>query len=155
MLNGGQRLGDDDYYDLSFSGLKTGVMLAVRQAEAAGTLESDRAHIARGFQDALIDTLAEKTVRAAVAHGRLRMVLGGGVSCNRALVERVRERARAVCGAAATVHAPGPRLATDNAAMIARAALFRLGRGEQSGPDLNAYASLDLPGLISPEATHA
>jgi N6-L-threonylcarbamoyladenine synthase len=46
------------------------------------------------------------------------------------------------------VHAPGPRLATDNAAMIARAALFRLARGERSGPDLNAYASQPLPGLI-------
>ena len=155
MLNGGQRPGDDDYYDLSFSGLKTAVLLTVRKAEAAGTLDADRAHIARGFQDALVDTLAEKAVRAAVAHGRLRIVLGGGVSCNRALVERVRERARAVCGPAATVHAPGPRLATDNAAMIARAALFRLARGERSGADLNAYATLDLPGLISPAAASA
>ena len=56
-------------------------------------------------------------------------------------------------GGGAAVYAPGPRLATDNAAMIARAALFRLARGERSGPDLNAYASRPLPGLIPAGAT--
>lgn len=44
----------------------------------------------------------------------------------------------------ATVYAPTPRLATDNAAMIARAGLFRAERGEWSGWDLNAYATLKL-----------
>ena len=76
MLNAGQRPGDDDYYDLSFSGLKTGVLHAVRDAEARGTIDAERPDIARGFQDALIDTLAEKAVRAAEAHGRTRIVLG-------------------------------------------------------------------------------
>ncbi|HVZ49269.1 MAG TPA: tRNA (adenosine(37)-N6)-threonylcarbamoyltransferase complex transferase subunit TsaD [Gemmatimonadaceae bacterium] len=148
MLNGGQAAGDDDFYDFSFSGLKTAVLHAVRAAESAGTLAVARAHIARGFQDALVDALVEKTVRGAVAHGRGRIVLGGGVACNRALVARMRERAVERLGAAASVHAPGPRLATDNAAMIARAALFRLARGERSAPDLNAYASLPLPGMV-------
>jgi N6-L-threonylcarbamoyladenine synthase len=49
----------------------------------------------------------------------------------------------------ATVYAPSARLATDNAAMIARAGLFHHERGFRSGPDLNAYASLQLPGLIA------
>ena len=93
MLNAGQRPGDDDYYDLSFSGLKTGVLHAVRDAEARGTIDAERPDIARGFQDALIDTLAEKAVRAAEAHGRTRIVLGGGVACNRALVGAIRGRA--------------------------------------------------------------
>ena len=63
MLNGGQKPGDDDYYDLSFSGLKTAVLRAVRAAEAGGTLDAERPHLARGFQDALVTTLAEKTAQ--------------------------------------------------------------------------------------------
>ena len=144
MLNGGQKPGDDDYYDLSFSGLKTAVLRAVRAAEAAGTLDADRPHLARGFQDALVTTLAEKTARAARAFGRTRVVLGGGVACNRALQEGVQ---RAIASTGGRVFAPTPKLATDNAAMIARAGLWRLEQGERSGPDLNAYASLPIPGL--------
>ncbi|MFI5311724.1 MAG: tRNA (adenosine(37)-N6)-threonylcarbamoyltransferase complex transferase subunit TsaD, partial [Gemmatimonadales bacterium] len=87
--------------------------------------------------------------RAALACGRRRIVLGGGVACNAALVKAVSERARAVIGPDVRVHAPSPRLATDNAAMIARAALFRLERGERSGLGLSAFATLPLPGLVA------
>ena len=123
---------DQHYYDVSFSGLKTAVRLALGEHRPAD--------LARGFQDALIDTLVEKTVRAARAYNRDRVVLGGGVACNRALVAAMRERLP-------TVFAPSPRLATDNAAMIARAGAFRFERGETAGPDVNAYATLPLPGL--------
>jgi N6-L-threonylcarbamoyladenine synthase len=144
MLHGGQRAGDADYYDVSFSGLKTAVLHAVRDAESRGALDEERPHLARAFQDALVETLAAKTARAAMAHGRTRVVLGGGVACNAALVSAVRERVRAQIGRDATVFAPGPRLATDNAAMIARAALFHLGRGEHSELSLNAFSSMPL-----------
>ncbi len=144
MLHGGQKPGDDDYYDLSFSGLKTAVLRTVRAAEADGTIDAQRAHIARGFQDALIATLAEKSARAARAFGRTKVVLGGGVACNRALQEGT---LRAVSSFGGRVFAPTPKLATDNAAMIARAGLWRLEQGEHSGPDLNAYASRPIPGL--------
>jgi N6-L-threonylcarbamoyladenine synthase len=145
MLNGGQKPGDDDYYDVSFSGLKTAVLHAVRDAETRGVLADQRPHLARAFQDALIETLAAKTVRAARACGRSRVVLGGGVACNAALVRAVRDRVVAEVGHGGTVFAPSPRLATDNAAMIARAGLFHLARGERSGLALNAYSSLPLP----------
>jgi N6-L-threonylcarbamoyladenine synthase len=144
MLNGGQRPGDADYYDVSFSGLKTAVLHAVRDAEKHGTLGDERAHLARAFQDALVETLAVKTVRAAVQRRRTRVVLGGGVACNAALVSAVRERMRAEAGTGAAVFAPSARLATDNAAMIARAALFHLARGERSELTLNAYSSMPL-----------
>ena len=144
MLHGGQKPGDDDYYDLSFSGLKTAVLRAVRAAESRGTLADELPHLARGFQDALVATLAEKTARAARAFGRKRVVLGGGVACNHALQEGVQ---RAVSPFGGTVFSPSPKLATDNAAMIARAGLWRLEQGERSGPELNAYASLPIPGL--------
>jgi N6-L-threonylcarbamoyladenine synthase len=142
MLRRNQLPADADYYDFSFSGLKTAVLNAVRDAN----LDADAAPIARAFQDALIDTLVEKTARAAEQHGRQRIVLGGGVACNKTLVAAMRERADRM---GASVFAPSPRLATDNAAMIARAGLFHLERGERSTLDLNAYASQPLPGLVA------
>jgi N6-L-threonylcarbamoyladenine synthase len=123
---------DQHYYDVSFSGLKTAVRLALNDYAPAD--------LARGFQDALIDTLVEKTARAVKAYNRERVVLGGGVACNRALVAAMRARLP-------NVYAPSVRLATDNAAMIARAGAFRFERGETAGPEINAYATLPLPGL--------
>lgn len=147
MLRQNQRPGDPDYFDVSFSGIKTAVLHAVQHATSApdgSDRQQRRADIARGFQDAVIGTLVAKTVRAATAYDRTRIVLGGGVACNRALSAALTREA-ATFGAA--VFAPTPRLATDNAAMIARAGLFRLGRGETGTLDLNAYASAGLPGL--------
>jgi N6-L-threonylcarbamoyladenine synthase len=143
---------DEDYYDCSFSGLKTAVLHAVRASEKTGTLEQDKASIARGFQDAVIDTLVEKTYRAAKAHRRGRVVLGGGVACNGALQQAMRER---FAGRGGDVFAPSPRLATDNAAMIAAAGLFRAMQGERADPSLTAQASLPIPGLVSRSATHS
>ncbi|HEX8724089.1 MAG TPA: tRNA (adenosine(37)-N6)-threonylcarbamoyltransferase complex transferase subunit TsaD [Gemmatimonadaceae bacterium] len=141
MLRRNQRLGDADYYDVSFSGLKTAVLHAARGAAS----DHDRADIARAFQDALIETLVEKTARAVNAHGRTRVVLGGGVAGNRTLVAAMSAR---LAPAGVTVYAPGARLATDNAAMIARAGLFHFERGERAGLDLNAFATLPIPGLL-------
>jgi len=87
MLRRNQQPGDDDYYDVSFSGLKTAVLHAVHDSSA-----DDHAHIARGFHDALVETLVEKTARAVEQFGRHRVVLGGGVACNATLGERLRER---------------------------------------------------------------
>lgn len=141
MLRRDQKPGDADYYDVSFSGIKTAVLHAVR---GAADIELERAEIARGFQDAVIETLVEKTARAVTAFGRRRVVLGGGVACNRALVNAMIERLRP---SGVTIHAPSPRLATDNAAMIARAGIFRLQSGERAGLELSAFASMPLPGL--------
>lgn len=141
MLNAGQKPGDADYYDVSFSGLKTAVLLATQQA---ANLEAEKPHIARGFQDALVGTLVAKTIRATKAYGRKKIVLGGGVACNGALVAAMRDEAN---GLGAAVFAPTPRLATDNAAMIGAAGLFRLARGERSGAELNAFSALQMPGL--------
>lgn len=134
---------DPDYYQFSFSGLKTAVLNAVR---ASDDIERDKNDIARGFQDALIGSLVEKTFRAAKEFGRKRIVLGGGVACNTTLVEAMRQRAGEID---ARVFAPKPRLATDNAAMIARAGLFHFERGVRSGLDLNAFASQPIPGLVA------
>lgn len=149
MLNAGQKPGDADYYDVSFSGLKTAVLLATQQA---ADLEAERPHIARGFQDALVGTLVAKTIRAAKAHGRKKIVLGGGVACNAALVEAMRHEARKL---GAEVFAPTPRLATDNAAMIGAAGLFRLERGERSDAFLNAFSARAIPGLTGTDGVRS
>ncbi|HKW49478.1 MAG TPA: tRNA (adenosine(37)-N6)-threonylcarbamoyltransferase complex transferase subunit TsaD [Gemmatimonadaceae bacterium] len=145
MLRRDQRPGDADYYDVSFSGLKTAVLNAVRETTTTAALtQPSRAAIASAFQDALIETLVEKTARALRQFKRSRVVLGGGVAGNRTLVAAMRKRCAEL---GARVFAPSSRLATDNAAMIARAGLFHLERGERSALDLNAFASVDLPGL--------
>ena len=140
MLRRDQRIGDDDYYDVSFSGLKTATMLA---SKASPHLEVDAPHIARAFQDALIETLAEKVARAVRAGGSHRVILGGGVACNRALVSAI----EACVGADVAVFAPSPRIATDNAAMIARAGLFHAERGNWAPLSLAATASAPIPGM--------
>ena len=158
MLRRDQRPGDADYYDVSFSGLKTAVLRAVRDADASdgaagrsdtappgARTRASHAEIASAFQDALVETLVEKTARAVEQFRRERVVLGGGVAGNTRLVSAMRARAD---GLGARVFAPSTRLATDNAAMIARAGLFRLERGERAPLDLEAYASLPLPGLV-------
>jgi N6-L-threonylcarbamoyladenine synthase len=139
MLHRNTPMDDPSYFDVSFSGLKTAVLNAVRGSD---NIERDRADIARGFQDALVETLVEKTARAAAMYKRDRVVRGGGVACNKALTEAIRAR---MVGDV-QVYAPSPRLATDNAAMIARAGLFRYYEGERSSLDQAAFATAPLPG---------
>ena len=147
MLRRDQTPADPDYYDFSFSGIKTAILLETRELEKNGVLDDTaRADLARGFQDAVIGTLAEKTLRAVLQFSRNRIVLGGGVACNKALQKAVADLG---AKAGAEVFAPSPRLATDNAAMIARAGLFRFERGEVSDASLNAFATLPLPGTAA------
>src|SRR5687767_9535120 len=121
MLAGSQSRGDDDYYAFSFSGLKTSVLTRVRHLEGEGRLMAEVPNLAASFQAAVIDVLAEKTMRAVHEKECSRVVIGGGVAASRALRESLAER----LGPAGELYYPSPRLATDNAAMIARAAAFR------------------------------
>jgi len=132
-------------WNFSFSGLKTAVLRAVRQS---ADLDADRADLARGFQDAALEVLVEKTAAAAEELGYPLAMIGGGVACNRTLGTRLRER----LGPRVRLAVASPRLNTDNAAMIAAAGAWRLSRGERSGPGLEPYDSLPLPGLLPPAA---
>ncbi len=136
-------------YAFSFSGLKTAVLRAVRGPDPARPVdppsEAARAHLARGFQDAVIDVLTAKTAHAAEATGYATVVIGGGVACNRTLATRMAER----LAGRARVSVASPRLNTDNAAMIAAAGAWRLARGERSGWDLEPRDDLPLPGLTA------
>jgi N6-L-threonylcarbamoyladenine synthase len=143
MVRGGQTPADDDWYDFSFSGLKTAVVTLVRSLEPAGRIDGERPNVAAAFQEAAVDVLVTKTMRAVDHTGCRRVLLGGGVSANRAL----REEMAARLGPEGRVHFASPRLSLDNGAMVARAGLFRLGRGERAAPDASADAALPFPGL--------
>jgi N6-L-threonylcarbamoyladenine synthase len=146
MLRRNQQPGDPEYYDVSFSGLKTAVLHSVNErSHGRAITDDDRAELARAFQDALIATLVGKTERAVAAFNRRRVVIAGGVAANRALAAALRER---LASRGVSVIAPSARLSTDNAAMIARAGLYRLERGERSPLDLSAFAAAPLPGIL-------
>jgi N6-L-threonylcarbamoyladenine synthase len=144
MLAGNQEPQDDDYYAFSFSGLKTSVATRVRQLESEGRLQQEVANLAASFQAAVVDVLVGKTMRAVARKRCRRVVLGGGVAASRAL----REGLQAALGSTGELFFPSLRLATDNAAMIARAAAFRLEQGDVAGLDLTARADLPFPGLV-------
>ena len=114
--------------DFSFSGLKTQVMLAWRDSDRS---DATRADIARGFEDAVVDTLAIKCERALDAAGCDTLVVAGGVGANRRLRARLQDMAARRGGRACF---PRPALCTDNGAMIAFAGALRLEAGERA-PD--------------------
>ncbi|HWG67864.1 MAG TPA: tRNA (adenosine(37)-N6)-threonylcarbamoyltransferase complex transferase subunit TsaD [Steroidobacteraceae bacterium] len=124
--------------DFSFSGLKTAALVALR-----GRVVDDaiRADVARGFQEAVVETLAEKCRRALAATGHRRLVVAGGVGANRRLRERLAEVAR---GAGAELSFPRTEFCTDNGAMIALAGCMRLEAGMRQRRPMAARASWQL-----------
>jgi N6-L-threonylcarbamoyladenine synthase len=106
--------------EFSFSGLKTAALVALR---GRALDDQARADVACGFQEAVVDTLGEKSRRALRATGHRRLVVAGGVGANR----KLRERLAAVatdCGA--ELYFPRAEFCTDNGAMIALAGCLRL-----------------------------
>jgi N6-L-threonylcarbamoyladenine synthase len=127
--------------DFSFSGLKTAALVALRGRELT---EAARADVARGFEDAIIETLVEKTRRALAASGHRRLVVAGGVGANRRLRERLAE---VVAAAGAELYFPRAEFCTDNGAMIALAGCLRLSLGARQGLALEAKARWGLTDL--------
>ncbi|MBV8209408.1 MAG: tRNA (adenosine(37)-N6)-threonylcarbamoyltransferase complex transferase subunit TsaD [Burkholderiaceae bacterium] len=113
-----------DSLDFSFSGLKTAVRNAVRQA--TNLCDQVRADIALGFVEAAVDVLTAKSLKALRQCGSTRLVVSGGVSANSQLRERLLTEAERV---GAEVFFPPPALCTDNGAMIALAGWAALERG--------------------------
>ena len=149
MLKRNQRPGDPDFYDFSFSGLKTAVAGTVHDLRARGVLGEERPHVSAGFQAAAVDVLVQKTLRAVKETGCDRVLMGGGVSANALLRSRMAENL-APDGRAFYA---SPRLSLDNAAMVARAALFRWGRGDVADLHTTARADLPFPGLVRSDST--
>jgi N6-L-threonylcarbamoyladenine synthase len=124
-------------YDFSFSGLKTAVINYARKHPDFETND-----VVASFQEAVVDVLTTKLVAAADDAGARTLVIGGGVAANSRLRSRVADAAAA---SARRAFLPPPALCTDNGAMIAATAWWRL---EADGPtplDAGIAPSLALP----------
>jgi N6-L-threonylcarbamoyladenine synthase len=127
--------------DFSFSGLKTQVLLAWQASDRS---DQTRADIARGFEDAVVDTLAIKCSRALDAAGTRELVVAGGVGANRRLRERLQALAARDGG---RVSFPRPAFCTDNGAMIAFAGALRLAAGQHDDAAVTVFPRWDMAGL--------
>ncbi|PWT75725.1 MAG: tRNA (adenosine(37)-N6)-threonylcarbamoyltransferase complex transferase subunit TsaD [Chloroflexi bacterium] len=151
-------------YDFSFSGLKTAVLQFIEGAQKGGETEESAPasryarsaalqgdlsipRVAAAFQEAVVDVLSAKTVRAAEALQVREVVLAGGVAANLALRERL---GAALSAQNIPLRYPPVAFCTDNAAMIAAAAYFHRRLGEVSGHDLDVQPSLQLPFAVRP-----
>ncbi len=126
----------NDGLDFSFSGMKTSVVNHVRKHPDVAN-----ADVAASFQAAVVDVLVVKAMRAAAAVGARSVCLGGGVAANSLLRRRFAEAADEA-GLAALV--PDRHYCTDNAAMIAAAAHWRLLNDGPTSLDDGAYPTLRL-----------
>jgi N6-L-threonylcarbamoyladenine synthase len=127
--------------EFSFSGLKTAVLHAVRASEMTDAAKAD---IAFAVQEAIVETLAAKALRAMEQTGLDVLVVSGGVSANQSLRVRLAEMLRRRGG---RVYYPRIEFCTDNAAMIAVAGLARLAAGERDGLAVQARARWPLQTL--------
>jgi N6-L-threonylcarbamoyladenine synthase len=141
--------------DFSFSGLKTALLREVdRYRLPVEAPERDPralfpehrppsfrddlpvADLAASFEEAIVDVLAGKAVRAAREHGARSILIAGGVAANRRLRDRLMER---VAGTAIAVRWPDLALCTDNAAMVAGLGFVDYGRGVRGDASADAY----------------
>ena len=132
--------------EFSFSGLKTAVRHALQGRELTPQLRAD---VARAVQEAIVETLIAKALRALEYTGLTALVVSGGVSANQLLRERL---SAAAARAGARVYYPRIEFSTDNAAMIAVAGLKRLEAGQHDDLAVQARAQWPLESLpaVSP-----
>ena len=127
-------------FDFSFSGIKTAVHNEVG-ANPAALPQGRLADISASFQAAMVEVLTVKTGRAAESENLGRIVVAGGVACNRGLRKRFTEMAAT---GRFSVHFPSPALCGDNAAMLGVPADYYLCTGRLAGLDTEPLASWPL-----------
>ncbi len=126
-----------DSLDFSFSGLKTAAMTHIKKIGAAPVGERLN-DFAASFQEAVVDVLVEKTLRALDKTGARAIVAAGGVACNSRLRQRLAQMAE---GNGVRLFIPPPRFCSDNGAMIASLGYHSLKKGRSAPLDMNAVPS--------------
>jgi N6-L-threonylcarbamoyladenine synthase len=130
----------DQGHDFSFSGVKTSVVNHVRRNPDVAT-----ADVAASFQEAVVDVLVTKARRAAREVGARGICLGGGVAANSALRQRLVDGCNED---GMRPFVPSRSMCTDNAAMVAAAAWWRLRADGPSSLETGATPSLRLPLMV-------
>ncbi len=139
----------EEHYDFSYSGLKTAVRTYIQKL-STDTLETQLADICASFQEAAVDVLLQKALRAAKTYHARVIAVAGGVAAN----SHLRNRLEDICRKNGfQFYKPELEYCSDNAAMIARAGMEHMLRGEVSSLNLNAYPSLKLTSSSSSKQT--
>ncbi|MFZ4639063.1 MAG: tRNA (adenosine(37)-N6)-threonylcarbamoyltransferase complex transferase subunit TsaD [Nodosilinea sp.] len=128
-------------YDCSFSGLKTAMRRLVEKLQAETSAPLPVADLAASFQATVARSLTRRTVACALDHGFSTIAIGGGVAANRGLRQQLQTVAQEHN---LRVLFPPLSLCTDNAAMIAGAAIDHFQQGHRSPWQVGAQSRLDL-----------
>lgn len=127
-------------YDFSFSGLKSSVLNYINQCEMK-QIEINRPDLVASFQNAVVDSLVTRTIKAAKEFGMKKVAIAGGVASNTALREEMQKQCEQN---GIKFYHPSPIYCTDNAAMIGVAAYYEYIKGTRHSLDLNAIPNLKL-----------
>lgn len=125
-------------YDFSFSGLKTAAINQAHTVRARGEALCSK-DFAASFRRAVVDSLVEKSVRAALDSGIGKLAISGGVAANRLLRREIVEKGEE---AGLKVYVPPRQFCTDNAVMIGAAGYYDILRRSAAGLELNALPSI-------------
>jgi len=129
-------LKERDNFDFSFSGLKTSLLYHTRKHP-----DDDISDLAASYQEAIVDSLTEKSFKAARKMGTNKVIFAGGVAANERLREKANEKAR---DWGYRTYLPPLEFCTDNAAMIASAGWQRFIDGDFDSLDMTANPSLGI-----------
>lgn len=125
-------------YDFSFSGIKTGVMNFVNNANQKGE-EFKKEDIAASFQRSVVEVLVDRLIEASDKCGIKKIALAGGVAANSRLRKELENRSDGY-----DIYFPSLPFCTDNAAMIASSAYYEFLKGNIADMTLNAVPYLDI-----------
>ncbi len=128
-------------YDFSFSGLKTAVLYKTKELKKL--TPKIKEEICYEFQQAVIDVLISKTIRAAKEYKAKTVILAGGVSANKELRRQIEKEVKKNIPHS-TFLVPYSSFTGDNAAMMALAAYFRWSKEKKPAKDLKADGNLKL-----------